>query len=167
MKNKSLVVGAVIVAAVVILGVAYAAISNITLTINGSAAATPADANFTVKFSGTPTKTGKTTEATITDDHTATLKVEGLSAKGDTATATYTITNTSADLSAKLATPAIACSNNEYFEVTTDYAASKGTITAGSSTTLTVTVRLIKTPIEELEPATVSVGITASPVQPN
>ena len=87
MKNKSLVVGAVIVAAVVILGVAYAAISNITLTINGSAAATPADANFTVKFSGTPTKTGKTTEATITDDHTATLKVEGLSAKGDTATA--------------------------------------------------------------------------------
>ena len=146
MKNKSLVVGAVIVAAVVILGVAYAAISNITLTINGSAAATPSDANFTVKFSGTPTKTGKTTEATITDDHTATLKVEGLSAK--------------------LATPAIACSNTEYFEVTTDYAASNNTITAGSSTTLTVTVRLIKTPIEALDPATVSVGITASPFQP-
>lgn len=72
------------------------------------------------------------------------MNVNGLTAKGDTATATYTIANTSADLSAVLSATT-SNTNDEFFKVTQNIA--KGTVAAGDSTTITVTVELIKTPI--------------------
>lgn len=164
MKKRNTYAGLIILVALVVLGIGYAAMSNITLNINGSASAVVEDENFKVKFTGTPSTTGETITATITDDHNATINVS-LKAKGDKATATYTILNDSADLSASIAAPAITNSNEEYFAVTTDMADAV-VVAAGGEKTVTVTVELIKTPIDADQTASINIDLVASPVQP-
>ena len=165
MKRRNTYVGLILLVAVLMLGIGYAAMSNITLNITGSASAIVEDENFKVAFIGTPEVSSSDVTATITDDHNATLNVTGLSAKGDKATATYTIENSSEDLSASVAIPTITNSNEDYFTVTTDMAAAK-TLTAGQSTTVTVTVELVKTPVDADQTADIKVSLVASPVQP-
>lgn len=168
-KGTKTVIGVVLFVAVVLVAVGYAAITSITLNINGTLEAEASDANFSVKFvQEEPETSGDgVIEASVTDDTHAVLNVSGLTAKGQTATATYTIQNTSADLSAALSA-AVTNSNEEYFEVTQQIA-EPTTVTAGGTTTITVTVELLKTPVNE-EPAelksTIGVAITANPVQP-
>lgn len=55
--------------------------------------------------------------------------------------------------------------NDEYFKITQNIA--KATVAAGDTTTITVTVELIKTPITQDEETTIGVAITAEPQQPN
>ena len=96
--NKKIIVGGVLLIAIVLVAVGFAAIGSKTLTISGNTTATPNSANFSVKFTGTPTTGGAgTTTATINgqDQLKATMNVTGLTAKGDVATATYTISNES------------------------------------------------------------------------
>lgn len=172
-KNTTLIVSIVLLIAVLLVAVGYAAITAVTLNIGGTAKAEGAQANFTVKFltSPAPTKEGKgTIEPSVTDDLNAVMNVTGLTAKGDTATATYTIQNTSADLSAAL-TATTSNSNETFFKVSYEFAdgATTATLAHGATTTIKVTVELIKTPIAETEAqltSTVGVAITASPVQP-
>ena len=173
MTNTKKIIAAIVIVAVLVIGVGYAAIQNITLNISGTASANADQANFTVAFSGEPTtdktkvsanSTAASITAAVTDDTNATINVEGLTAKGDVVTATYTIQNTSADLSAKLSATT-SNSNTEYFKVTHDLEDAT-TVTHGQATTITVTVELIKTPITATETATVGVQITAEPVQP-
>lgn len=175
MTETRKIIIAFVVIAVLMIAVGYAAISNITLYINGSAAAAPNDANFLVSFSGEPTtdKTGvklanlATATAGITDETHATLTVAGLTAKGDTVTATYTIQNTSADLSANLSA-SVTNTNTEYFEVTQKIEPTN--VAKGATANVTVTVKLIKTPIQDEVDgnltSTVGLTITAEPVQP-
>lgn len=164
MKKKNTYVGLVLLLAVLMLGIGYAAMSNITLNIGGGAGASVEDENFKVKFTGTPQTSGDNITATITDDHNATINVS-LTAKGDKATATYTILNDSADLSASVAIPSITNSNTEYFTVTTDMADAE-LLASGADTTVTVTVELIKTPIDADQNSNISISFVASPVQP-
>lgn len=166
MKNKRILIVTVLLIAVLLLGIGYAAISNINLNINGTASATISDANFKVKFTGTPTVSDATkVTAAVTDDLNATIDVTGLTAKGDKATATYTILNDSPDLGATLtATTSLTGTNADYFNVT--YAFANESLAKGEDTTITVTVELLKTPVESDVTATVGVTITAAPVQP-
>jgi uncharacterized membrane protein len=164
MTKTSKIILAVVIAAVLIIGVGYAAIQNITLYIEGTANANADQANFTVKLSGTPKVSDETkVTASVVDDTHATLNVSGLTVKGESVTATYTIQNTSADLSADLSA-SVTNSNNEYFKVTQEIA--KSNIEKGAATTITVTVELIKTPITASETSTIGVTVTAAPVQP-
>lgn len=166
-RNTRAVVGLVLLIAVLLVAIGYAAITAVPLNINGSAQATPEQTNFTVKFSGTPTVSDSSkvvAEINQQDQLKATINVSKLTAKGDTATATYTIANTSADLSAVLSATT-SNTNNEFFKITQNIA--KGTVAAGDSTTITVTVELIKTPITQDEETTIGVTITADPQQPN
>ncbi len=164
MKNKKAVIGIIILVAILILGIGFALISNVNLNINGEATATPSDTNFAVEFTGTPTTSDEDKViATITGDLTATMNVSGITAKGDTVTATYTILNTSPDLTADLVA-SITNSNEEYFNVTSSFTDSS--VKAGNTTTITVTVELIKTPITTDVVSDVTVSLTASPVQP-
>ena len=97
-KDTKKIVGVVLVVAILLVAIGYAAIGTKTLNINGSATASTNDSNFVVKFTGTPTTGGTgTTTATINgqDQLKATMNVTGLTAKGDVATATYTISNES------------------------------------------------------------------------
>lgn len=165
MKRRNTYVGLILLLAVLMLGIGYAAMSNITLNIGGSASAIVEDENFKVKFTGTPEVSSSDVTATITDDHNATLNVTGLSAKGDKVTATYTIENASEDLSASVAVPTITNSNEDYFTVTTDMSTSQ-TLAAGGNTTVTVTVELVKTPVDADQTADIKVSLVASPVQP-
>ena len=168
-KNSTKVVGLVLLIAVLLVAIGYAAITTVSLNINGTANATAEQKNFSVIFSGTPEvsdpeKVTATLNEADAKKISATMNVEGLSAKGDTVTATYTIENTSADLSAVLSATT-SNTNDEFFKITQNIA--KGTVAAGDTTTITVTVELIKTPITQDEETTIGVIITADPQQPN
>ena len=169
MRNTNRIVGGVLLLAVVLVAIAYAAITNVTLKINGTSKSQASQTNFVVQFVGEPTTGGKgTTTATIdTSKRTeGTMNVEGLSAKGDTATATFTVQNSSQDLSADLTAKATS-SNEDYFEVRCKI--EDTTLKAGETTKLTVTVELLKTPIDETKEnlsTNIGVSITAEPKQP-
>ncbi|MBR3614952.1 MAG: hypothetical protein IKL55_07240 [Clostridia bacterium] len=164
MKRTSKIIIAIIIVAVLLLGIGYAAIQNITLTIAGTAAADPSQSNFKVMFSGTPTVSDDTyVTAAVTDDTNATINVEGLTKKGDVVSATYTVQNASTDLSADLSV-ATTNNNTEYFTLSSEL--EKTSLVAGEATTLTVTVELTKTPITDSVSATIGVQLTAMPVQP-
>ena len=166
-NNK--IVGGVVLLAIILVAVGYAAITNVTLNINGTAKSGASQSNFVVEFVGTPTTGGKgTTTATInaSKNTEGTVEVSGLTAKGDTATATYTVKNQSQDLSADLTAEATS-SNEKYFE--TICTVEKTTLKAQEETTLTVTVKLLKTPIDESKEdltSNIGVSITAEPKQP-
>lgn len=176
MKKRKTFVGVALLVAVLMLGIGYAAISNIDLKITGSASATPSDSNFKVKFTGTPetdatnvssASTNATVTASVTDDLNATIDVSGLTTTGDYVTATYTILNDSPELAATLAVGEItkavktsaATDSTDYFNVT---ATLKDTeIAATKTTTVTVKVELTKTPVED-KAITITVPITAT-----
>ena len=168
-RTNAKIVGGVLVLAVILVAVAYAAITSTQLNINGTGNATAKQDNFKVEFIGTPTTGGKgTTTATIDSSvkTNGTVTVNGLTAKGDEATATYTVKNQSADLSADLSAKATS-SNEEYFEVLCTL--EKTTLKAQEETILKVTVRLLKTPIDETKEnlkTDIGVTVTAEPKQP-
>ena len=81
-------------------------------------------------------------------------------------TATYTVKNQSSDISADLTAEATS-SNQTYFEVICSL--EKTTLKAQEETTLKVTVRLLKTPIDETKEdlnSDIDVTLTAEPKQP-
>ncbi len=168
-RTNAKIVGGVLVLAIILVAVAYAAITSTQLNINGTGNATTNQSNFKVEFIGTPTTRGKgTTVATIdsADKTKGTVEVNGLTAKGDEATAIYTVKNQSADLSADLSAEATS-SNEEYFEVLCTL--EKTTLKAQEETTLKVTVRLLKTPIDETKEnlkTDIGITVTAEPKQP-
>ena len=168
-RTNAKIVGGVLVLAVILVAVAYAAITSTQLNINGTGNATANQSNFKVEFIGTPTTGGKGTTTATIDSSVKTngaVTVNGLTAKGDEATATYTVKNQSADLSADLSAEATS-SNEEYFEVLCTL--EKTTLKAQEETTLKVTVRLLKTPIDETKEnlkTDIGVTVTAEPKQP-
>ena len=164
MVKRSTVLLIAILAVVMALGVGFAAITSTQLNITGNTTATPDQANFKVKFleETQVSDPGKVT-AQVTGDTTATINVEGLSAKGDKVTATYKVKNFSDDLSADIAL-AIGNNNEEYFSTTA--VLGKDSLTAGEETTAVVTVELIKTLITSDETANITAIIEATPVQP-
>ena len=169
MGKNTKIVGGVLLIAIILVAVAYAAITNVELNINGVGSAQAKQENFKVEFIGTPSTSGKgTTTATIneSDKTKGTVNVTGLTAKGDEATATYTVKNQSSDISADLTAEATS-SNQTYFEVICSL--EKTTLKAQEETTLKVTVRLLKTPIDETKEnlnSNIGVSIKAEPKQP-
>ena len=169
MGKNTKIVGGILLIAIILVAVAYAAITNVGLNINGVGNAQAKQENFKVEFIGTPSTSGKgTTTATISsDDKTqGSVNVTGLNAKGDEAVATYTVKNQSSDISADLTAEATS-SNEEYFEVICSL--EKTTLKAQEETILKVTVRLLKTPIDETKEnlkSDIGVSIKAEPKQP-
>ena len=169
MGKNTKIVGGVLLVAIILVAVAYAAITNVELNINGVGSAQAKQENFKVEFIGTPSTSGKgTTTATIneSDKTKGTVNVTGLTAKGDEAIATYTVKNLSSDISADLTAEATS-SNQTYFEVICSL--EKTTLKAQEETTLKVTVRLLKTPIDETKEdlnSDIDVTLTAEPKQP-
>ena len=169
MGKNTKIVGGVLLVVIILVAVAYAAITNVELNINGVGSAQAKQENFKVEFIGTPSTSGKgTTVATINsnDKTQGSVNVTGLTAKGDEAIATYTVKNLSSDISADLTADATS-SNQTYFEVICSL--EKTTLKAQEETTLKVTVRLLKTPIDETKEdlkSNIGVSIKAEPKQP-
>lgn len=165
-KRKTLVVMGLLLA-VLMLGIGYAAVGDVTLTIDGDATASP-NSTFVVKFDSTGDidKTDNVTTAAIDDDLTATMSVSGLTSKGDTATATFPITSEmEEDVTATLAATVTENTNETYFKVTPTLAKTSLSAT-DTDTTVTVEVELIKTPIGTANvTGDFTVEITATPAQ--
>ena len=169
MRRNTKIVGGILLVAILLVAVGYAAITNVTLNIDGTAKSEGNPDNFKVELVGEPQTSGDgTTTATInTADKTqGTMNVSGLNAKGQTAIATYTVKNQSTDLSADLTAKATS-TNDEYFEV--QCSLEKTTLKAQEQTTMTVKVKLLKTPIDETKEnlsTEIGVNIDAEPKQP-
>ena len=168
-KANNKLIGGIVLIAIILVAIGYAAITNVELNINGTAKSKAEQENFVVELIGEPQTSGDgTTTATIeeNDKTQGTMEVSGLSAKGETAVATYTVKNKSEDLSADLTAEATS-TNDEYFEVKCSL--DKTTLKAQEETTMTVKVKLLKTPIDETKEdltTSIRVDIDAEPKQP-
>ena len=169
MRRNTKIVGGILLVAILLVAVGYAAITKVGLNIDGTAKSEGNPDNFKVELIGEPQTSGDgTTTATInTADKTqGTMNVLGLNAKGQTAIATYTVKNQSADLSADLTAKATS-TNDEYFEV--QCSLDKTTLKAQEETTMTVKVKLLKTPIDETKEnlsTEIGINVDAEPKQP-
>ena len=160
MQKRTGIMGILI--AILILGIGYAVITDVTLKVSGAGTISANQNNFRVKFSGTPTTSGTgVITATIEDDLQANLTVNGFTKMGDTATAVYDIVNESPELAANIVANLKENTNSEYFEIT--YSLQKNSLASGESTKLTVYVEAIKTPETEDQSTTFEVDVLASP----
>ena len=177
MKNKKTFIVLAVLIAVLMLGIGYANITEIPLSISGSASASGDQKNFIVEFTeAAPYQNNAFVDVDATkvnpDATTATMTVTGLTAKGDKAVATFTVKNKSADLSAELGAvtatlkegEADAAAQTANFKITTDY--TEEVLAKDGEATFTVTVELLSTPIDTTPTATINVGFEATPVQP-
>ena len=164
MNRKKTLYGLGLLALILVLGVGYAAVSEVALNIDGSA--TVASEALKVSFNGvTDTEDDGKVVASSTDNSlNATIQVTSLTLNEEVS-ATYTIKNQETDVDANVIKKQISNDKPEFFEVTTSVDDSAETITAGGTGTVTVTVRLIKTPIETSDStANIQIDLTASPV---
>ena len=165
--RKRLKIVLAILAAVCVLGVGYATVSNRLLTINGTASATTSDNNFVVKIQTDPTVNdgydGQVQTNVAADQQSATLNVSQFTTTGDSATVVYTIQNASLELSANVSV-SITNSNEEYFTITATPSINSTTELVKSGTmTVTVVVSLKKTPTTDVS-ATFTITVDATPV---
>ena len=164
MKRTSKIIISALLIGMLLIGIGYAAIQNITLNITGTAQADPSQSNFKVMFSGEPTVSDETyIAAAITDEINGAINVIGLTEKGQTVSATYTVQNVSTDISADLSV-STTNSNTEYFTISSRL--EKTRLIAGEATKLTVTVELTKVPITESVSSTIGIQLVAMPVEP-
>ena len=166
-KNKTLL-GVALLIAVLMLGVGYA-LSTKPLSLTGSATATPTDANFVVEFSSASASHGAdVAEVDTTDKTKATFTVTSLTAVGDTAVGTFKIKNKSnAGINAKITAGELAETDaGNYFEVTTALTDNENVAVDGEAT-YTVTVELVKAPVETAATGSFTVSFNAEAVAAN
>ena len=173
MTNTNKIITAIVIIAIILIGVGYAGLSNIALKIEGNATADANTANFVVGFTGTPNAevtsavpaVGVTAKATATidsnDSTKATINITNLTAKDDKVVATYTVKNSSKDLAAKLTTSTT--STNTDYTVTSSLA--EEYLKPDEITTVTVTIVLNRTPITTQISEAVGIKVEAQPIQ--
>lgn len=168
MKNKKSFLSLGLLLLVLVLGVGYAVVSNVTLEIGGTASV--AESELKVSFNGETATDGDgtITAESVDGELEADITVTGLTAVGDIATATYTIKNEEESLNASISEKEISNDKETYFKVTTSVEETPVLIEKGQTGTVTVNVELIKMPIEQADStANITVTLQASPVQPN
>ena len=163
MKNRKKMITTALIVLVLLLGVGYATVSSVNLNINGSAKA--GSKELQVFYDGTNSGTSDKVTAISSPVNTraATFTVENMTLN-ETVTMTFEVKNYETDVNATLAAPSVTQNaNRDYFQVTTS--CDKTTLNAGETATITVNVKLIKTPVsEEAGSTTVTVEMAASPV---
>ena len=153
MKNRKIVIVAFLLAAMMLLGVGYAALTDV-LDITGSADVNQSAAeeafNEDVYFSAAvANESGNTASVNTDNNDKASFTANTLKGKGDKATFTFTVNN-DGDLDA-VVTPSISSNTNTaYFSISSDWNAQPKTIPAGGTVTYTVTMELIETPQETI-----------------
>ena len=156
MKNRKTVVVAFLLVAVMLLGVGYAALTDV-LDITGSADVNQSAAeeafNEDIFFSAAAAnQTGNTASVNADNQDKASFTANTLKGQGDKVTFTFTIKN-NGDVDATVTPTLNATTGNtkpEYFKITSDWNGAAKTLTAGGTLTYTVTVELIKTPTEAI-----------------
>lgn len=182
MKQKRTFVTLLLIIALLCLGIAYAAISDVNLTISGNISAIAAEGTVEVEFIKAEVQAGSkgnttaqeytTVEGTGEKDYTkATINVSNLTAEGDTATVVYTIENKADDIAATLTTPTVTWDNTEWFDVKCTLSGNdlEKNGTEGDTQTATVVVTLQKTPVSQADQSAatddITITINAAPVE--
>ena len=153
MKNRKTVVVAFLLLAVMLLGVGYAALTDV-LDITGSADVNQSAAeeafNEDIFFSAAVANdAGNTASVNADNNDKASFTANNLKGKGDKATFTFTIKN-NGDVDATV-TPNISSNTNAaYFGVSSDWAGQPKDLKAGEEITYTVTFELLETPTETI-----------------
>ena len=163
MKNRKKMLTTALIVLVLLLGVGYATVSSVNLNINGTAKAESKELQVFYDGVNSGTSTKVTAISSPDKARTATFTVENMTLN-ETVTMTFEVKNYETDVNATLAAPSVTeNTNGVYFEVTTS--CNKTTLNAGDTATITVNVKLIKTPVTaEAGSTTVTVGMAASPV---
>ena len=163
MKNRKKMITTALIVLVLLLGVGYATVSSVNLNINGTTNAETKE--LQVFYDGTNSGTSAKVTAISSPVKTreATFTVENMTLD-ETVTMTFEVKNYETDVNATLVAPSVTKNTNEeYFQVTTS--CDKTTLNAGETATITVNVKLIKTPVtDEAGSTTVTVAMAASPV---
>ena len=169
-NKKTLQIVLFVLVAVLTLSIGYASINAINLIISGNATASVNDNNFKVYFvstGDTPSLTGNVTVSgnariNTSDNTKAEFDVSGLTKVGDYAIATYTILNNSNSIGADI-TLYVTNSNPEFFKVTETVTDTQ--LQAGDTTTGSIKVELIKTPIDIDVSTSITATLTATPLE--
>lgn len=163
MKNRKKMITTALIVLVLLLGVGYATVSSVSLSINGTANAESKELQVFYDGVNSGTSTKVTAISSPDKARTATFTVENMTLN-ETVTMTFEVKNYETDVNATLAAPSVTQNTNEeYFQVTTS--CDKTTLNAGDTATITVNVKLIKTPVtDEAGSTTVTVAMSASPV---
>lgn len=163
MKNRKKMITTALIVLVLLLGVGYATVSSVNLNINGNAKAETKELQVFYDGVNSGPSAKVTTISSPDKERTATFTVENMTLD-ETVTMTFEVKNYETDVNATLAAPSVTQNTNrDYFQVTTS--CDKTTLNAGDTATITVNVKLIKTPVtEEAGSTTVTVEMAASPV---
>lgn len=161
MRNRKNFNTVIIFALVLFLSVGYAVVNSVTLSVTGTSTAATED--LAVYFNGTTSVSSSKVTATATNGTTsASILVKDLTLN-ETVTATYTVVNNETDVGASYIVNNINLSNSEYFSVTTD-ASSARSIAAKGTNTITVTVKMVKTPVDSANSSsTITINLSATP----
>lgn len=161
-NRKSIYVMIFVLIAFITIGLGYAAISAVNLSVNGIGNISANQNNFSVVFKSASVTTGTGTASIDSNDSTvAYFDITGLSETGDSATATYTIKNESDGVGANI-TLKVTNSDSEYFQVTERVLDTS--LQANEQTTATITVEMIKTPTSEAVTTSIVGTLTATPI---
>ena len=173
MKKKKNIFAFAIVALILVLGVGYAVVSSVTLTINGSAAV--ADSDLKVVYDGVNTSSGaNVTSLTAADDSKqATFAVENMVLNGSEY-AEFEIKNKETDVNASVAVPTVTNSKSNFFGVKVYYKGADDadftewteakTLAAQATAKVKVVVTLNATPVQSADSSTtITVSYVASP----
>lgn len=176
-KQKGLILG-VILLAIILMAVGYAALGGDILTINANAQASANAENFKVYFTGANTEKSDDTEGNIdvtvtSGSDTATVsfnKALGLNAMGDTAYAILEIENASEGIDAesvKVTTPATDTDIFDFEAVMCDESGNavsgENPVASQGKTYVKVSVTLKTSPTDDTEVISATMKITATP----
>ena len=164
-KNRGLKLLIFSLVALITLGVGYAIISNIDLSINESGKDSANQNNFKVKFLNAdpnkPTIDGSPTNTiTIFNDINASFDVSTLFKKGDIVNAIIKVKNDSNDVGTKISLN-LTNSNTEYFSV--EEYIDDDELNAGDIIYVRISVVMIKTPIDNVESTNIVAKLIANP----
>ena len=161
MRKTNKMILAVLLLAVLLVGIGYASIQNITLNVTGTVIAEPILATSEVMFSGDFVISDDSCASTSMNGSNAELNVYGLTEKGQNVSATYTVQNLNPDLSVDLSVETTN-SNEDYFFVNSEL--EKNTLEVGETTELTVTAELLESSLENVN-STIGITLLSNPVQ--
>ena len=161
MKKKKSLLSLGILALVLVLGVGYAVVSTVTLSFGGTAKGVE-QADLKVEIGNVISPAPSENVGWSGDEKAINLTVKDMKLN-ETVTFVIEVLNKETDIDAGLEEKnALTNSNSEYFNV--QYSFADTTIPANGSTTVTVTVKMIKTPVvDENNQATFGFSLIAVP----
>ena len=166
MRTKNSYKLIIMLALIMFLGVGYAVVNSVTLSITGTVGAS--SENIDVYFIDTPqvSNSSKVTATATAGTLTGNITVSDLTLN-ETVTATYFITNNENDVGALITQESITNSNPDYFEVTATINGSyKICPQRFEDRPVTVTIKLKKTPITaDVNSTNIAVKFKAAPTE--